>query len=91
MTEVDKKNIYKELVNLLTLYCDTCMDKHQMEKILLCAFKLDLIEYATAEDVDNVDELWKSLARTLKVELDGEPHVTKTNKCNCVNGVCSLC
>lgn len=91
MTEVDKKNIYKELVNLLTLYCDTCMDKHQMEKILLCAFKLDLIEYATAEDTDNVDELWKSLARTLNVELYVEPHVTKTNKCNCSNGVCSLC
>ena len=91
MTETDKKNIYKELVNLLSMYCDTCMDKHQMEKILLCAFKLDLIEYATSEDIENVDALWESLARTLQIKLDGEPSVAKTNKCNCVNGVCALC
>lgn len=90
MTEIDKKNIYNELVNLLTLHCDTCNDKHQMEKILLCAFKLDLIEYAEANDYDTVEELWTSLARTLGVVLDGEYHISN-NKCNCKNGVCTLC
>lgn len=91
MTDVDKKNIYNELLNLLTLYCDTCMDKHQKEKILLCSFKLSLIEHATNEGYADVDELWESLARTLGVKLDGKQHITKSNKCNCVNGVCSLC
>lgn len=90
MTDIDKKNIYNELLNLLTSYCDTCMDKHQMEKILLCAFKLDLIEYATNNDEDT-EELWSSLARTLGITLDGEVHTVLTNKCNCSNGVCSLC
>ena len=91
MTTVDKENIYKALINLLSLYCDTCMDKHQMEKILLCAFKLDLIEYAETNNTVDVDELWESLARTLKVKLDGQVQTISTNKCNCVNGVCSLC
>lgn len=91
MTEIDKKNIYNELVNLLTLHCDTCNDKHQMEKILLCAFKLDLIEYAEVNDYDTVEELWASLARTLGVVLDGEYHIPNNNKCNCKNGVCALC
>lgn len=91
MTTVDKENIYKALINLLSLYCDTCMDKHQMEKILLCAFKLNLIEYAEANNTGDVDELWESLARTLKVKLDGQVQTISTNKCNCVNGVCSLC
>ena len=32
LTEQDKKNIYNAMVNLLSSYCDTCMDKHQKEK-----------------------------------------------------------
>lgn len=91
MTITDKENIYNALINLLTLHCDTCMDKHQMEKILLCAFKLDLIEYSEANSVGDAEELWESLARTLGIKLDGEVQTTSTNKCNCVNGVCSLC
>lgn len=91
MTTVDKENIYKALIDLLTSYCDTCMDKHQMEKILLCAFKLDLIEYAETNNTGDVDELWESLARTLKVKLDGWIQTNSTNKCGCVNCVCSLC
>ena len=91
MTTVDKENIYKALINLLSLYCNTCIDKHQMEKILLCTFKLDLIEYAETNNTGDVDELWESLARTLKVKLDGQVQTISTNKCNCVNGVCSLC
>lgn len=91
MTDIDKKNIYNELVNLLTTYCDTCTDKHQMEKILLCAFKLDLIDFAETNNYDTTDELWESIARTLGIKLDGEVHVTRKSVCNCKNGVCSLC
>lgn len=91
MTDVDKKNIYNGLLNLLTLYCDTCMDKHQKEKILICAFKLELIEYAEKYAQGDTEDLWESLARTLGIKSDGEQHITKSNKCNCVNGVCSLC
>lgn len=90
MTEQDKKNIYNKLVDLLTLYCNTCLDKHQKEKILLCAFKLELIDYAEANNLGEADELWESIARTLGVTLDSNTY-TVPNKCNCANGVCSLC
>lgn len=90
MTETNKKDIYNELVNLLTVYCNTCMDKHQMEKILLCAFKLELIEYADKNGYDS-DDMWESLARTLGMELDGTIHISTNDKCNCKNGVCVLC
>lgn len=91
MTDIDKKNIYNELVNLLTIYCNTCMDKHQKEKMLLCAFKLELINYAEANDYDTAEELWESIARTLGVKLNGINYVKVCDKCNCKNGVCSLC
>ena len=90
MTDNDKKNIYNSLVNLLTINCNTCLDKHQMEKILLCAFKLELIEYANGNDMD-ANELWESLARTLGLKLGDESGVRIKNQCNCSNGMCSLC
>lgn len=90
MTEQNKKNIYNKLIDLLTLYCNTCLDKHQKEKILMCAFKLQLIEYAETNDQDNVEELWESIARTLSVQLDGVNYKCN-DKCNCANGICSLC
>lgn len=90
MTENDKKNIYIELVNLLTTYCNTCLDKHQKEKILLCAFRLELIEYAEANGQET-EELWKDIARTLGIKLDGNISTNQIKKCNCSNGVCSLC
>lgn len=91
MTEIDKKNIYNELVNLLTTYCNTCLDKHQKEKILLCAFKLELINFAEENNYDDIDELWESIARTLGVTLGSEHNTTSIKKCNCSNGVCSIC
>lgn len=90
MTETDKKNIYTELVNLLTLNCDTCLDKHQKEKVLLCAFKLELIEYSEANGYEDTDELWESIARTLGVKLNSSTY-SSIKKCNCENGVCTLC
>lgn len=90
MTENDKKNIYIELVNLLTTYCNTCLDKHQKEKILLCAFRLELIEYAEANGQET-EELWEDIARTLDIKLDGNVSINRIKKCNCSNGVCSLC
>lgn len=90
MTDVDKKNIYNELVNLLTSHCDTCNDKHRMEKILLCAFKLDLIDYAEVNEYDNVEELWQSLAKTLNINLNGQVNINSIDH-NCKNGICTLC
>jgi hypothetical protein len=90
MTDKDKKNIYNALVNLLTGYCNTCMDKHQKEKILMCAFKLELIDYAEQYAQGDVDELWESIARTLGVSLE-DGTVVPSKKCNCSNGVCALC
>lgn len=90
MTDKDKKNIYNAMVNLLSSYCDTCMDKHQKEKILICAFKLELIDYAERYAQGDVDELWESIARTLGISLEDDT-VIHSKKCNCSNGVCSLC
>ena len=91
MTEKDKKNIYVALANLLTFNCNTCLDKEQMHKILLCTFRLELIEYAEANGYDNVDELWQDIARTLNIKLENSSYVNSIKKCNCVNGICSLC
>jgi hypothetical protein len=90
MTDKDKKNIYNAMVDLLSSYCDTCMDKHQKEKILMCAFKLELIEYAEKYAQADTEDLWDSIARTLGVSLENGDTVF-TSKCNCSNGVCSLC
>lgn len=90
MTDKDKKNIYNAMVNLLSSYCDTCMDKHQKEKILICAFKLELIDYAERYAQGDVDELLESIARTLGISLEDDT-VIHSKKCNCSNGVCSLC
>lgn len=90
MTEQDKKNIYNKLVELLTLKCNTCLDKYQKEKILLCAFKLELIEFAEANNLEEIDELWESIARTLGVKIGSNIKMIQ-NKCNCINGVCTLC
>lgn len=90
MTNIDKKNIYNALVNLLTTNCNTCLDKHQQGAILLCAFKLQLIDYAE-KNGQNTDDLYESLARTLSLKLDGTIQTVAKNKCNCKNGVCSIC
>lgn len=90
MTDKDKKNIYNAMVDLLSSYCDTCMDKYQKEKILMCAFKLELIEYAEKYAQGDTEDLWESIARTLGVSLE-DGTTTHSNKCNCSNGVCSLC
>lgn len=90
MTDKDKKNIYNTMVDLLSSYCDTCMDKHQKEKILMCAFKLELIQYAEKYAQGDTEDLWESIARTLGVSLEDGTTI-HSNKCNCSNGVCSLC
>ena len=66
MTDIDKKNIYNALVNLLTINCNTCLDKHQLEKILLCTFKSQLIDYAENNN-SSTDDLYESLARTIGI------------------------
>ena len=90
MTEQDKINIYNKLVDLLILKCNTCLDKQQKEKILLCTFKLELIQYAEQNNLDNVDQLWESIARILGMKLENSTYTT-TDKCKCVNGVCTIC
>lgn len=91
MSDERKKDIYLKLVDLLTNHCDTCLDKHRYEKILLCAFKLDLIEYATENNYTNIDELWESLAKTVDSSLDNHMITQVNSGCNCINGVCALC
>lgn len=92
MTTENKNEIYKGLFNLLTSYCNTCLDKNQKEKMLLCTFKLELIQYAeTSGNHETADELWESIARILGMSMVGDTYKLKTDKCNCVNGVCTIC
>ena len=91
MTTTDKENIYKELIDLLTSYCDTCLDKNRMDKILLSAFKLDLIEYAEENNTEDVESLWESLAKTLGVKSCSCTEACASNNCGCINVMCSLC
>lgn len=88
MTEQNKQNIYNALVDLLVTKCDTCNSKVQLEKILLCTFKLELINFAETNQYDDVEELWKSLAKTLNVNLVDDQSIFIEN--NCYNGVCKL-
>lgn len=89
MTDKDKRNIYNKLVDLLNIYCDNCLDKQQKDKILLCAFRMELINFAENAEYDT-EELWEDIARTLGVKIDGTECMNSSKSCNCVNGVCSL-
>lgn len=91
----DKEMYYKE-VNLLTSYCNTCLDKQQKERMMLFVLKDQLLQYAIQHNmVEDQIEYYRDLARMLNIDLGSNIQGMCSGKCkrsvNCYNGCCSLC
>lgn len=89
----DTKELYYKEVNLLTEYCNTCLDKQQKEKLVLFILKQQLFQYAIENNlIDDQIAYYKDLARMLKIEVKSNmQNILPCAKCACTNGVCSLC
>lgn len=93
---IDQKNLYYRKVNMLTQFCETCLDKHQKEKILMCDFKSQLLEYAldnnlTEDAIDYYVDLCRLLDIPLKHTCCTYNRVASCRTCrSCCNGCCTL-
>ncbi len=97
--EIDMNALYQAQVNLLVSYCDTCLDKQQKERILMCQFKSRLLDHAlnNSLNADAVD-YYNDLCRLLDLQ---DPTCCTNHSCTlsrdanvcsrCSNGCCSLC
>ena len=91
---IDKKALYLGKVNLLTMFCDTCLDKHQKEKIVLCDFKSQLLEYALANNlIGDAIDLCYGISKLLGLKKSySNCRVSRISNCSiCKNGYCQLC
>ena len=91
---IDEKALYLSKVNLLTFFCDTCLDKHQKEKIVLCDFKSQLLEYALANNlIDDAIDLCYSISKLLGLKKSySNCRASRISNCSiCKNGYCQLC
>lgn len=91
---IDENAVYLAKINLVTSYCNTCLDKQQKEMIIMCDFKSQLLDYAVSNNyIDDTIQLCYELSKILKLNT----HYThcknnKTNNCvMCKNGYCQLC
>lgn len=93
---IDQKNLYYRKVNMLVTFCNTCLDKHQKEKILMCDFKSQLLEYALANQLtEDAIDYYIDLCRLLEIPLEHTcctySRVTNCKVCrSCNNGCCAL-
>ena len=92
----DKNNLYHSMVSLLTSFCNTCLDKHQKERIMLCELKSQLFKYAISNNLfeDSLD-YYMDLCRLLDIPVNKtcckNSRAKNCVKCRtCVNGCCSL-
>ena len=91
---IDEKALYLSKVNLLTFFCDTCLDKHQKEKIVLCDFKSQLLEYALANNlIDDAIDLCYGISKLLGLKKSySNCRASRISNCSiCKNGYCQLC
>lgn len=91
---IDEKALYLSKVNLLTMFCDTCLDKHQKEKIVLCDFKSQLLEYALANNIiDDAIDLCYGISKLLGLKKSySNCRASRISNCSiCKNGYCQLC
>lgn len=91
---IDEKALYLGKVNLLTMFCDTCLDKHQKEKIVLCDFKSQLLEYALANNlIDDAIDLCYGISKLLGLKKSySNCRASRISNCSiCKNGYCQLC
>lgn len=93
---IDQKNLYSRKVNMLVTFCNTCLDKHQKEKILMCDFKSRLLEYALANQLtEDAIDYYVDLCRLLEIPLEHTcctyNRITNCRVCrSCSNGCCTL-
>lgn len=94
---VDQIKLLHAKTQLLTSYCDTCLDKHQLEKITLCCFYEQLYNTAISEKkYDEAGDFYEKLCRLLNIKFNYTSGAhTKSGFCKqcctCTNGICSLC
>lgn len=93
---IDMKNLYYRKVNMLITFCNTCLDKHQKEKILMCDFKSQLLDYAlsnslTEDAIDYYVDICRLLDIPLKRTCCTYNRIQSCKTCRvCTNGCCSL-
>jgi hypothetical protein len=92
---VDLVNLYQRKVNMLETFCETCLDGAQKEKIVLCAFKSQLFEYAYENGLmDDAIQFYTDLCRLLEIptaHVCGTYSKRTTGRCRtCSGNYCGL-
>lgn len=73
---LDEESLYKDKVSLLTSFCNTCLDKLSKERIIMCEFRNNLLDYAIQNNlINDAISHYCDLHRLLK----------QTNEFNCNN------
>ena len=93
---IDLKDLYYKEVNLLVNTCDTCQDKKNKEKILVCSFRNDLLKYAlqnnlTDDAISHYVDLCRILRPTKKVRYCSSFSCGTCSACSICSGSCSTC
>lgn len=82
----DDKELYYKQIELLTTYCNTCLDKEQKENVVVFNMRSNLLKYSLTNDLtEDAISHYKDIVRMLNIDTKGN-----TNG-NCKNGVCTLC
>lgn len=88
----NEEELYYREIDLLTSYCNTCLDKQQKEDILLFSVKKELLDFAMS--INNVEEavgFYRDLDRLLQLSSKSNLIDNKNLVCrNCCNGVCKI-
>lgn len=97
----DDKELYYKQVDLLTQYCNDCLDKEQKENIVVYAMRYNMLQYAVVNELlEDQINLYKDIARLLGIDTKRN-QITGYSKCSqinnkcvysrCKNGTCKLC
>lgn len=92
----DVNKMQDRFYNLLTNYCNTCIDKAQKERILTAFFRYTLMHQAEEiQDIETAAKLYLDLDRILNLKdhckTECIDNCNPCNSCNtCKNGICSL-
>lgn len=90
---IDQNELYLAKVNLLTTYCNTCLDEHQKRIIMMCDFRSQLLQYALERNfTKDAIEHYIDLSRMLgMIDYHNCSKCLSPNKvCKCCNGMCAL-
>lgn len=50
---LDAESLYKDKVSMITSFCNTCLDKQSKERIIMCEFRNNLLDYAIQNNLVN--------------------------------------